>query len=289
MEAKRINIPIITDFNKYLNLCLITDFIYSSVSLITPKIAEEMLSTSLYNRKINRSRVSQYKEAMEADEWYISDAIKFDSDGHLIDGHHRLIAISKCTKAIPCLIITGLPKESIKGIDLGQSRTLAQVSGFLGEPTLDRYKISIGRIIEFGPSTGGNQKKLSYNDAKRLLVKYEGGINFAYMLGGHRKYTPATVGAVIARAYYSQDQTRLREFVSVLISGSPESPCDWGASRLRNYIDTHTTNGRVNVNRDILYWLAESAVYHFCKKNPIKLLKAASTELFQINEEIIKL
>lgn len=64
---------------------------------ITPEIAAEYLKTNWRNRTIRHSHVTRLARDMKAGRWIVtSETIKFDLDGKLIDGQHRLLA---CTEA----------------------------------------------------------------------------------------------------------------------------------------------------------------------------------------------
>lgn len=76
------------------------------------------------NRSMRASHCAKIERALGHEKWKaIFDALKFDSDGLLIDGFHRLTAIknSNATVTMPCLY--GFPLEYFQFMDQGTPRT----------------------------------------------------------------------------------------------------------------------------------------------------------------------
>lgn len=94
-----------------------------SVEVVTPAIAKEWLALNLHNRKASKRMVNRYMRDILGDGWaFCGDPIRFNGDGELIDGQHRLMAIEKSGKSIDCLIIRGLAKSVGEKIDQGYGR-----------------------------------------------------------------------------------------------------------------------------------------------------------------------
>lgn len=108
---------------------------------LTPQRARELLLMNTNNRAIRNSRVETLRASFERGEYVLShQGIAFDEDGTVIDGQHRLTAISLLpdTFSFPMLVTRGLDRESVfRVVDAIQSkRTTADalnVSKPLGE------------------------------------------------------------------------------------------------------------------------------------------------------------
>lgn len=255
------------------------DIVQTKLVQVTPQLARDWLDLSEGNRRINPARVMAYVSDMQMGRWYLGETIKFSIIG-LIDGHHRLNAVIKYGEAVKMLVTTGLPPDSIKGIDLGQPRTRDQVSKFMGEGYSRRH-FAIARYMEFGMTTPPHY--LTYDELRDYILKYDEAISFVIRSAGHEKYVTALVLAVAGRAYYHypEDRSRLSRFIEVLRSGMPESKEDWAAQRYRLYIEDAARQGQRPKESD-LYWRIESAVSHFMRHNPIALLRPANKELFPL-------
>lgn len=92
--------------------------------LITPGLADAMLKSNTNNRNLRATHVNEMVRDMQAGKFQMNgDAIRFDRNGTLLDGQHRLHAISKSGRAQTMLVIEGLDPESMKTIDGGVKRT----------------------------------------------------------------------------------------------------------------------------------------------------------------------
>lgn len=104
--------------------------IINEIKLISPAEATHILNNyNTKNRKANRYHVNALARNMLNGTWrYNGDPIRFDSNGTLIDGQHRLLAIVKAEKTIMFNVIRGLDPECIKAIDVeSKPRTLADL------------------------------------------------------------------------------------------------------------------------------------------------------------------
>lgn len=92
---------------------------------VTPKIAEAMLAFNTNNRSLRRDRVAVLADEMSRKQWLATgEAIRFDVDGTLLDGQHRLEGcVAAKTTLKQQLIVTGLPRKAFVVIDTGMKRT----------------------------------------------------------------------------------------------------------------------------------------------------------------------
>ena len=79
---------------------------------VTPKMAQEMLRENWSNRTIRNEHVDRIASDIREGRWELNgESLKFDNDGHLIDGQHRLLAIIEADKAAETFIVTDAPKS----------------------------------------------------------------------------------------------------------------------------------------------------------------------------------
>lgn len=101
---------------------------------IDPKLALEMLGTQARNRKLGPETVGKYAREMSSGRFGLTgDTIKFDSDGRLIDGQHRLRAVVASGVTIKMFVATGIRPEFQDVVDVGRSRQLKDVLSMRGE------------------------------------------------------------------------------------------------------------------------------------------------------------
>lgn len=107
---------------------------------ITPMQAEAWLKREVgHNRKPTKGRVRKLAGAIRRGEWMeTGDSIKFDQDGNLVDGGHRLRAVIEAGIPIRSLVIRGVRGEAFTVFDTGKTRTPADTMGIAG------YKNRVG-------------------------------------------------------------------------------------------------------------------------------------------------
>lgn len=111
----------------------------TSVEFITPAIAEAWLEKNVNNRPTRRTKLAEFATAMLRGEWMLNgEAIKFDWDGNLTDGQHRLLALIDAGRengeiTIPVLVIRGLDPSAQMTMDQGLKRTFSDTLRWLGE------------------------------------------------------------------------------------------------------------------------------------------------------------
>lgn len=132
-----------------------------SVEEITPKQAEAMLRRNIVNRPVRESKVKQYSRDMLNGRWNEGDGstIKFNEDGELIDGQHRLTAVLKSGVVLKWEVRRGISKKAQRTMDTGAPRTPADTLhmeyGISNAPLLVAIARNVYKIENdgFGAST----------------------------------------------------------------------------------------------------------------------------------------
>lgn len=118
---------------------------------VDPIIAEGMLASSVGNRPSKKSLINRIKADLIRGEYStkLLDPIRFDYEGRLMDGHHRLLAIKESNQTLPMLCIYGYDNLDFALMDQNSNRT-----------STDNLKIA-------------NKKSPSYRSgATRYIYKY---------------------------------------------------------------------------------------------------------------------
>lgn len=93
---------------------------------VTPVRAEAWLASMVTNRRIGGHTLTALIRDIRAGQWHMTgDPIKFNTDGHLIDGQHRLRAIIQTGRALDLLVVTGLSPAAMTALDGGRRRSPA--------------------------------------------------------------------------------------------------------------------------------------------------------------------
>ncbi|GIV82843.1 MAG: hypothetical protein KatS3mg051_2197 [Anaerolineae bacterium] len=107
---------------------------------VTPDMAKEWLKNNDHNRTIAKKRVDLYASLMHAGRWYLSsDAIVLDTDGRLLNGQHRLLAVIQSGVASDFIVGFGWDPEAFYVLDDGKKRSGADalhIEGHVSTKTL---------------------------------------------------------------------------------------------------------------------------------------------------------
>lgn len=254
--------------------------------LVTPDLAKRTLEFSkIANRRINPVRVKYFVRLLKQGQFMCThQGIALDGDGNILDGRHRLTAIVESKCSVYMMVSKGVPTETMSVIDCNQPRTLLNRLSISGNLSTTPTHISTVRILEYG-IVGASQAALGIEDAKCLLDKYGDALDFVILQGKIGTKVPAAVCAVLARAYYTKrNRQRIMRFIEVYKNETPENDGETGALRLKRHVMVLKKKGIqsydwVEAKRQV-YWLAESAVDRFIKCENVRILNAATTELF---------
>jgi hypothetical protein len=179
---------------------------------MTPEWAKEILSThNKSNRPVKNTAVAKLLKAIQNGEWRLThQGIAFDWHGNLIDGQHRLIAISKSGITVPVLVTTNCDPSIFIACDIGTARTSSDVLSVNGVTKNDATIIgaAIGIIIRYTKCPTlvwvGKVAQVShteildyYNDWHEWTIAMKL-VSKAYR--GHRFATPSNVLALIILA-----------------------------------------------------------------------------------------
>lgn len=98
----------------------------AEVYVVTPAVAKRWLARNVRNRRVGQADVDKYARDMTAGKWQITgEAIKFDTNGALSDGQHRLQAVIKSGVSVPMLIVRGVAPGAQEVMDSGRKRSVS--------------------------------------------------------------------------------------------------------------------------------------------------------------------
>lgn len=114
---------------------------------VTPELAREWLRNNTHNRKLRDRAVADYARDMAAGHWTLNgEAIKFATDGTVLDGQHRLRAVIDADTTVQMLIVVGLDPAAQETMDTGRKRTTGDVMGLRGEANAHTLAAVLRRI-----------------------------------------------------------------------------------------------------------------------------------------------
>lgn len=267
---------------------------------VTPDLAATWLEHNTRNRKLRQSVVERYAADMKAGRWMVTgDAIQFDTHGAVINGQHRLWAVLEAGVNVPMMVAFGLDPDVVAVLDDHLKRNLRDVAG-IRNPTssVQHQHASIANLLVLtsirvtAPEVWQARRDITRQTQLEMLDRHWDAIEFAYRecfkSASMRYVTIASVMTPVARAYYTRDKERLRQFGRVMLTGMTESNADSTAVTLRNLLmkAAAATPGRmVRAGAEVIYRKAERALDAFLKNESLSALFEAPDELFLLPEE----
>lgn len=104
------------------------------VVTLTPELAGEWLALNLRNRPKKPRKIEMYARDMTNGLWrFTGEAVKFDSEGRLIDGQNRCYAVIESGVSIQVLVVRGLDPNTQEVMDsnaVRSSRDALAMHGF---------------------------------------------------------------------------------------------------------------------------------------------------------------
>jgi hypothetical protein len=141
---------------------------------VTPDLARAWLRANVHNRKIRDRAVAEYARDMAAGHWNLNgEAIKFATDGTVLDGQHRLRAVIEADTTVQMLVVVGLPPEAQETMDTGRKRTTADVMGLRGETNAHTLAAVLRRVYawDHGDQRFGGSYSATNRECAQLLAE----------------------------------------------------------------------------------------------------------------------
>lgn len=183
---------------------------------VEPEQAKKWLERNIANRTVRPSRVREYATAMTEGRWlYTADPIRFDEDGKLIDGQHRLMAVVKAGVPVEMHVVRGLARNAQDAVDTGAIRTASDALKVRGFKHGTKLAATVP-IVNWLLRGGGFAASYSRDDIVFWMGVHEGLEEIVDQAHKDRNLLPCQL-APYSAAYYaarqvSKDVTRTDEF-----------------------------------------------------------------------------
>lgn len=219
------------------------------VQAISPAIASAWLTKNTRNRPLDLRRAGRLAEAIKRGEWVLNgDTIRISGSGVVLDGQHRLKAISMAGMTVTTLVVTGLPDSVFETIDVGgAARTTGHVMAIRGEKNYSCLA-ALTRIYfiwrKSGDPTNGNPDH-SPTTAQQLELaedrEFSQTVAEIERLPWCRKNLSPTMAAFCLHAFKEHNAELAREFFRLLNTGAGLS-LDSPILHLRNRLTESKTD-----------------------------------------------
>ncbi len=251
---------------------------------ITPAIAAEWLAANEANRNVCSAHLGRIVSGINSGEFNIvGDSIKYDWNGDLIDGQHRLTAIVKTGKTLELAVVRGYDPEAKRVLDLGKKRSALDVARLQGHTEIGHRDISCFRSMLLPYCSSQNRRNLlTVAQEIELTLKFLEPIKFVTSHGFMRgKLTRTAVAGTISRAYLSgSNHLRLTQFMDlfggITMSGNAY---DSAATRLRESFLSRSADRRRSLPEE--FELTQSALKSFIARKSRKNICQVGGNVFE--------
>lgn len=194
-----------------------------------------LLGMNIKNRSITRAKVDEIKKAMNNNEFVVNGAtIVIDTEGYILDGQHRLTAISEQDKSFPIIVVEGVESSAFATIDTGRTRTASDVLSIEKVPYYSVVASAIQRILNgFGSTRDsgkvGSVKKtnteiLDFYYKNKSIISED--VKFCSDLFSNKQNTKIVTPAVTTAMMFLlglEDRRKARSFIRELYTGVKEN------------------------------------------------------------------
>lgn len=195
---------------------------------ITPEVAAEWLKKNVGNRPLSKAVVEFYAACMRRGEWvFAGDPIRFDQDGNLIDGQHRLAAVVLSGVTVEAVVITGLARnEVMPALDQGSVRTRGHILAIAGHANYRSlagalawlYRYETGNLLK--TRSGARDSRYQMLELLAKNPKLPESVSLITALKKARKLVPEGAAAFLHYVFSKHDAKAATGFFRALDSGA---------------------------------------------------------------------
>lgn len=159
------------------------------IETITPEKAEAYLKTNTKNRPISKTFIISYADTMRKGGWMLNGVpIVFDTDGQLIDGQHRLLAVKEAGVPVQFAVVRGVRGDAFTTFDCGRHRALGQLIAMQGVKnynlvaavvSANRTLVEHGRLYNNSSSVSKARRPSNNEEYERYRLDTDGYIKVA--------------------------------------------------------------------------------------------------------------
>lgn len=245
--------------------------IETNVETITPELATRYLSRNIKNRSIRKQEVEAYAREIKRGTFVLThQGIAFDSDGNLIDGQHRLMAIAMAGTPVQMMVSRGVAPAALTIVDRGASRTMRDVVALGGVQSGETYSMMRNGVMLSAMSQlvecGYRSMKLTANEVLKLFDAFEEHTNTAFRHGINKAIRRSqVVSAALAAMHCGVPHEAIEKFFNVFNKSDIHNCDNYNVQVVLNWrrqIDDAKLQGMAMGKRK-LYLGTQNAIWHF--------------------------
>lgn len=247
---------------------------------ITPELAEAWLGRNRKNRIISRFNVLKYARDINKGTWRLTgEPVKFDYNGVMLDGQHRMLAIIEAQRPITTDVRFGLEPEVFINIDTGQKRSGADFLAIAGEVCCSMLSAALSNLLNYERGWYTRLGKRSYtNDEIAEMLERHPTVRDSIPFGRMTELLlPPSLGTALHYLAANVDKEKADLFWEQLQNGvglTLTSPVRMLRERLST--DRALSRKRGRAHSTELAAITIKAFNSFVQNKPVRLLRWAS-------------
>lgn len=241
-----------------------------AVETITREVAVDYLSAKGTNRPLNEGHLNNLANRQRRGEWIANgDTIRFDDEGLLRDGQHRLEMVIRTGMSIESIVVRGIDSKAFVTMDTGRSRTLGDVLSITGYEHSTHLAGALRYVYGFLRGGSKSSSETSHEQHAKTLEKHKGLIDsVSFYLGLERPAgAPGFLAQAIATHYlFSQiSPEAANDFTECLVTGLRLTDVSDPIARLRGQLVSYAGKRALKPNDTqvfrlfLLAWNAKQA------------------------------
>jgi hypothetical protein len=247
---------------------------------VSPSLAQTWLNLEHPdNRHSSRQRVIDYSTTMDAGKWnaLTAECLKFNVQGQLIDGAHRLRAVMAAGKTVTMLVAWGLPDEAYHALDQGRTRSKLWWEDQMVAATVQS-------LVKFKDGEYSPHRSTQIAVAEMIRLHRAQIIFSCDLFATKRVGISAMVRAIVARSSYHATPELLEHFSSCLYDREVGDTVNRQhlIGRLGKYLVVNPVRNETMGQR---YRKINRALKVFIDDSPVSKLHEAPHEFFPLPEE----
>ncbi|MFE7462364.1 hypothetical protein ACWFMI_24740 [Nocardiopsis terrae] len=253
---------------------------------ITPDTARVWLrDRNKGNRNLSLPAAQQYAETMRDGRWKLThQGIAFDEAGNILDGQHRLLAVTLADVPVDIFVFVGMDRDTFTVLDVGRRRQAGHLIqstpyGLLAAAAC-RFLGVVDGTFQDGKSSyivgkGDNDILLGvFNNWEDELTQWAKSVNDTRKTS---RVLPAPHLAVLAQAARTQYADRIDPWLEGLKTGAGLDATD-SRLHLRNRFITDRKGFLGTTGRDQAYRLTVKAWNSYAMSKPMRVLRTKDGE-----------
>jgi hypothetical protein len=154
---------------------LTTPLLHVQISQVTmtPEWASQILDHNTRNRAARPLRVKRIADDIASGRWMLTpQTVSIASNGTLLDGQHRLMAVVQAGRSVEMMLATGCPSECFAAIDTGDSRTPGDILKIEGASNYNTVAAIIKTVHLYNKYPGNSWTGPLANLSKQEIAEY---------------------------------------------------------------------------------------------------------------------